>query len=185
MKQTALHSEASAKMKAGLAVGAVAAGALLAIVVGSIRPVPLIAHGGGLDANGCHYDRKNGGYHCHRSPAAPTAPAVPRVPDRPSVPASPAPLAASGVAALPANAQITGTVVRFDRGAKVLVIDDEIAARFEIAMRDDTSILGGQRMDDYLESNPAPAMPWTNGQTVVVSWRPSADRSKRVAVSVR
>lgn len=25
------------------------------------------AHGGGLDAAGCHHDRKNGGYHCHRS----------------------------------------------------------------------------------------------------------------------
>lgn len=25
------------------------------------------AHGGGLDARGCHNDRKNGGYHCHRS----------------------------------------------------------------------------------------------------------------------
>ena len=27
------------------------------------------AHGGGLDANGCHHDRKRGGYHCHRAPA--------------------------------------------------------------------------------------------------------------------
>lgn len=25
-----------------------------------------IGHGGGLDANGCHHDYKNGGYHCHR-----------------------------------------------------------------------------------------------------------------------
>ena len=23
------------------------------------------AHGGGTDKNGCHHDRKNGGYHCH------------------------------------------------------------------------------------------------------------------------
>ncbi|MBB4954625.1 hypothetical protein H4S14_002514 [Agrobacterium vitis] len=23
------------------------------------------AHGGGLDSNGCHHDRKKGGYHCH------------------------------------------------------------------------------------------------------------------------
>lgn len=28
------------------------------------------AHGGGLNAEGCHNDRKNGGYHCHRAPAA-------------------------------------------------------------------------------------------------------------------
>ena len=25
-----------------------------------------INHGGGLDQNGCHRDRKRGGYHCHR-----------------------------------------------------------------------------------------------------------------------
>ena len=31
------------------------------------------AHGGGLNAEGCHNDRQNGGYHCHRSPA-PSAP---------------------------------------------------------------------------------------------------------------
>lgn len=29
------------------------------------------AHGGGLDANGCHHDRKHGGYHCHRGAALP------------------------------------------------------------------------------------------------------------------
>ena len=30
--------------------------------------VPSVAfpHGGGLDAYGCHHDRKAGGYHCHR-----------------------------------------------------------------------------------------------------------------------
>ncbi len=28
------------------------------------------AHGGGLDKHGCHNDRKNGGYHCHRAPTA-------------------------------------------------------------------------------------------------------------------
>lgn len=34
------------------------------------------AHGGGLDKNGCHHDRKNGGYHCHRGGGA--APPMPR-----------------------------------------------------------------------------------------------------------
>ena len=29
-----------------------------------------LGHGGGLNASGCHNDRKNGGYHCHRSPRA-------------------------------------------------------------------------------------------------------------------
>jgi len=28
------------------------------------------AHGGGLDAHGCHHDHKNGGYHCHQGPFA-------------------------------------------------------------------------------------------------------------------
>ena len=32
------------------------------------------AHSGGLDANGCHHDRKHGGYHCHRGPGASAAP---------------------------------------------------------------------------------------------------------------
>ena len=31
---------------------------------------PAWAHSGGLNAEGCHNDRKNGGYHCHRAPAA-------------------------------------------------------------------------------------------------------------------
>lgn len=32
---------------------------------------PLLAHGGGLAADGCHNDRKNGGRHCHGSGGAP------------------------------------------------------------------------------------------------------------------
>ena len=37
-------------------------------------PSVSVAHGGGLNAQGCHNDRKNGGYHCHRGaePAAST-----------------------------------------------------------------------------------------------------------------
>ena len=34
-----------------------------------------LAHGGGLNAEGCHNDRKNGGYHCHRGAAPPRTPA--------------------------------------------------------------------------------------------------------------
>ena len=30
-----------------------------------------VAHGGGLNAEGCHHDRKTGGYHCHRAQAIP------------------------------------------------------------------------------------------------------------------
>lgn len=40
------------------------------------------AHGGGLNAEGCHNDRKNGGYHCHRAPAAPRTNASQITPQR-------------------------------------------------------------------------------------------------------
>jgi hypothetical protein len=33
-------------------------------------PALAYAHGGGLDAYGCHHNRKAGGYHCHRGPLA-------------------------------------------------------------------------------------------------------------------
>ena len=43
---------------------------LLALLIGGLPSVPVAAHGGGLNAEGCHNDRKNGGYHCHRGPVA-------------------------------------------------------------------------------------------------------------------
>lgn len=36
----------------------------------ALLPAMAFAHGGGLDSAGCHHDRKNGGYHCHRAPDA-------------------------------------------------------------------------------------------------------------------
>ncbi len=45
-------------------------------IVGSADPV--LSHGGGLNAQGCHNDRKNGGYHCHRAPSGDTAPVRPQ-----------------------------------------------------------------------------------------------------------
>ena len=45
---------------------AAAAALLYCFAVGSAS-----AHGGGLNAEGCHHDRKNGGHHCHRAPAVP------------------------------------------------------------------------------------------------------------------
>jgi hypothetical protein len=35
---------------------------------------PAIAHGGGLNAEGCHTNRKTGDYHCHRSSSPPPPP---------------------------------------------------------------------------------------------------------------
>ena len=43
---------------------------LLFVVV--VCPASALAHGGGLNAEGCHNDRKNGGYHCHRAASAPS-----------------------------------------------------------------------------------------------------------------
>ena len=45
-----------------------------ALVLGAlmIASGTVAAHGGGLDASGCHHDRKHGGYHCHRGSAART-----------------------------------------------------------------------------------------------------------------
>jgi len=42
--------------------------ACLALGTGTV-----FAHGGGLNAEGCHNNRKTGDYHCHRAPAV-TAP---------------------------------------------------------------------------------------------------------------
>lgn len=39
-----------------------------------VVPAIVSAHGGGLNADGCHTNRKTGDYHCHRAPsAAPTS----------------------------------------------------------------------------------------------------------------
>lgn len=40
---------------------------------------PAFSHGGGLNAEGCHNNRKTGDYHCHRSPSA----EAPKSQDRP------------------------------------------------------------------------------------------------------
>lgn len=49
--------------------------ARLSMAVLLITPWQVSAHGGGLNAEGCHNDRQNGGYHCHRAPSrAPSAP---------------------------------------------------------------------------------------------------------------
>ena len=61
-------------MNTRITINAVAAMAALLLVYGA-TPTTAQAHSGGLNAEGCHHDRKNGGYHCHRAPAARPAPA--------------------------------------------------------------------------------------------------------------
>ena len=43
---------------------------LLSLTTVMLTAGPVLAHSGGLDAYGCHHDRKNGGYHCHQGPFA-------------------------------------------------------------------------------------------------------------------
>lgn len=49
----------------------------LLIVALAALPLPLIAHPGGTDANGCHTNRKTGESHCHGGRAASPAPSRP------------------------------------------------------------------------------------------------------------
>lgn len=47
---------------------------VIALLMGSLSAslptVPAYAHPGGLNSEGCHNNRKTGGYHCHRGPSA-------------------------------------------------------------------------------------------------------------------
>jgi hypothetical protein len=38
----------------------------------AMAPSPASAHGGRTNSEGCHNDRKNGGYHCHNGGAGPS-----------------------------------------------------------------------------------------------------------------
>lgn len=49
--------------------------AILAVTLVLCGADTAVAHGGGLDKNGCHTNRKTGDYHCHGAPA--TTPAGP------------------------------------------------------------------------------------------------------------
>lgn len=44
---------------------------LLFLAVFIVFSANAFAHGGGLNASGCHNNRKTGGYHCHRSSSKP------------------------------------------------------------------------------------------------------------------
>lgn len=48
--------------------GVQCANAFTAVVVNLLMVAVASGHGGGLDGNGGHNNRKNGGYHCHREP---------------------------------------------------------------------------------------------------------------------
>lgn len=46
--------------------------AFFVILISAAAPItPVAAHPGGLNADGCHNNRKTGGYHCHRGGSSP------------------------------------------------------------------------------------------------------------------
>ena len=55
------------------------------VVLALVCASPSLGHGGGLDANGGHYNNKTGKYHCHQK-AKNGSPCKPK-PDRPPKPA--------------------------------------------------------------------------------------------------
>lgn len=52
----------------------------IGLVIGAGWSAPGKAHGGGLNSEGCHTNRKTGEYHCHRGSSAP--PSTARQPSR-------------------------------------------------------------------------------------------------------
>jgi hypothetical protein len=175
---------------------AVVSGIVVAVTQGLFWPDSVTAHGGGLDSNGCHNDRQRGGYHCHRGPLAGqafasaseaavalrarTAPTPKTLPGSTATPPSPA-LAAGSAAT---GSQTNGVFDSYNRLTRILTLKDAIGATFQFAIRDDTLIRADERADDYFEINAA-SLPWKVGQQIVVTWRSSADKQKRVAVSIR
>jgi len=49
---------------------------------GTLLSTGVLAHGGGLNAEGCHNNRKTGDYHCHRAPTVAPAPVTPIAPQQ-------------------------------------------------------------------------------------------------------
>lgn len=43
-----------------------------------MNPIEAQAHGGGLNAEGCHNNRKTGDYHCHRAPSSSVSQSAPQ-----------------------------------------------------------------------------------------------------------
>jgi hypothetical protein len=47
---------------------------MLIVGASALHAAQCVAHPGGLNAEGCHNNRKTGDYHCHRQPASAPAP---------------------------------------------------------------------------------------------------------------
>jgi hypothetical protein len=49
---------------------------MMFLAVMSLSSGMAIGHGGGLNVEGCHNNRKTGDYHCHRAPSTVVPPAI-------------------------------------------------------------------------------------------------------------
>lgn len=82
------------------------------LVLGTVLALPALAaaHPGGLNAQGCHNNRKTGDYHCHRAQAPAPAPTSPYAPAGGG--SSFAPSGAAAPMAAPATAPASGRAFR-------------------------------------------------------------------------
>jgi hypothetical protein len=78
------------------------------------------------------------------------------------------------------NAQVQS----FSRAARTLTVKDAVGSVYQFALRDDTTIATGQRLDEFLDGHPVTS-PWAVSQSVIVTWKPSTDGKKRIATAVR
>lgn len=72
-------------------------------------PDTTFAHGGGLDANGCHTNRKTGEYHCHRNTGS-TSGTTPAPPQK-------------GAASTPPSTQVDNTCYTGPRGGRYRIVN--------------------------------------------------------------
>jgi hypothetical protein len=96
--------------------------------------------------------------------------------------------AATPLAELMPN-QVSGKFVSFDAKQKLFRVRDSSGTLREFTLRDDTALtvasgLPASRIDEYLETH-ATGLPFRTGQDVVVTWKTSADSTKRVATFIR
>ena len=108
------------------------------------------------------------------------------IPPPRSTPAS-TPTSGQNLSTASAEAQMSGRFESFNQVTRVLVVRDLVGVTFEFVLRDDTmltTIAGARRFDEQLESN-FNNHPWSQGQTLSIVWKPSADGTRRIAVSIR
>lgn len=109
-----------------------------------------LAHGGGLNSEGCHNERATGGYHCHRSPSY----ALPEPQSCPS-PTQRIAIHEEKDLAIVTHLFGSGNVPRFIGAEKVdFILREVLDAQFELARRlDEKTTQANQERDSLLKEN--------------------------------